>query len=58
MKNVLKLLAKAILTKLRSTAAAAAAEKKSIKNYWVETIILTISRKEMDDIMKIVKALE
>ena len=61
-KNVLKPLAKIILSTLGLTAAAAAtsaAQTRNYKiNYWIGTTILIIPIEEMDVIMKIVKPLE
>ena len=59
-KNVLKPLAKIILSTLGLTAAAAsAAQTRNYKiNYWIGTTILIIPIEEMDVVMKIVKPLE
>ena len=62
-KNVLKPLAKIILSTLGLTAAAAAAASAAqTRNYkinsWIGTTILIIPIEEMDVIMKIVKPLE
>ena len=60
-KNVLKPLAKIILSTLGLTAAAAAsaAQTRNYKiNSWIGTTILIIPIEEMDVIMKIVKPLE
>ena len=63
-KNVLKPLAKIILSTLGLTAAAAAAAASAAQtrnykiNSWIGTTILIIPIEEMDVIMKIVKPLE
>ena len=57
--NLLKLLAKSVLIRLRSTTAASAADAGIHKNVLVSVITtLEISNKELEGIMKIVKSFE
>ena len=59
MKHVLKPLAKSVLIPLKSKAAASATDSSTQKKLSVSCMTtLTISYEEMDDIMKIVRALE
>ena len=58
MKNVLKPLAKSVLTQLGLTAAASATDAVVKKNIFVYGMVTIISNEEMDDIMKIIKFYE
>ena len=59
MKNIVKIFAKSVLIPLGLTAAASAANAGTHnKILGLGMITLTISNKEMEDIMKIVKSLE